>query len=323
MLSLLSADDLFLMLAFYGDDSGSHGKGPFVVAGYLARTGDWFDIERKWEVALHAEPRLDYFKMGECYWLKGQFEGWDRKIADSKLDSLIDVVCGFTPKMAEVSSVMWWEDYDSIIGTGKFKEVFHSPYFFCLHGVVAEAARRLKDTDEKIHFVLDHQSNLNHDSALQYYRVRETAPKEITRYMGAISHEDDKEFVLLQVADLIAWHCRRDWAKPPQDGGTQRPALVRLRENLWIGKCARWNAAKVAQLVVDTEEGLAKLWKQQSSKMPTPNNPEYDAFTRTLDKLLSVPHEELKKRMDAYKREAAKNPIRRGPKPKVKRKVGR
>jgi hypothetical protein len=47
-------------------------------------------------------------------------------------------------------------------------------------------------------------------------------------------------------------------------------------------------------------------------------NPEYDAFTRTLDKLLSVSHDELKKRMDAYKREAAKNPVRRGPKPKVK-----
>jgi hypothetical protein len=47
-------------------------------------------------------------------------------------------------------------------------------------------------------------------------------------------------------------------------------------------------------------------------------NPEYEAFTRTLDKLLSVPHDELKKRMEAYQREAAKNPNRRGPKPKVK-----
>jgi hypothetical protein len=53
--------------------------------------------------------------------------------------------------------------------------------------------------------------------------------------------------------------------------------------------------------------------------MPQPN-PEYEAFTRTLDKLLSVPHDELKKRMDAYQREAAKNPNRRGPKPKAQRK---
>jgi len=51
------------------------------------------------------------------------------------------------------------------------------------------------------------------------------------------------------------------------------------------------------------------------------SNPEFDAFTRTLDKLLSVSHDELKRRMNAYKREAAKNPNRRGPKPKVKRKA--
>jgi hypothetical protein len=47
-------------------------------------------------------------------------------------------------------------------------------------------------------------------------------------------------------------------------------------------------------------------------------NPEYEAFTRTLDKLLTVPHDELKRRMNAYKEKVAKNPNRRGPKPKIK-----
>jgi len=47
-------------------------------------------------------------------------------------------------------------------------------------------------------------------------------------------------------------------------------------------------------------------------------NPEYEAFTRTLDALLSVPHDVLKKRMAAYKKQAAKNPRKRGPKPKTK-----
>jgi len=48
------------------------------------------------------------------------------------------------------------------------------------------------------------------------------------------------------------------------------------------------------------------------------DNPEYDAFTRTIDKLLSVSHDELKRRMEAYKKQAAKNPRKRGPKPKSK-----
>jgi hypothetical protein len=48
----------------------------------------------------------------------------------------------------------------------------------------------------------------------------------------------------------------------------------------------------------------------------TAANPEFDAFNRTMDQLLSVSHDELKLRMDAYRKESAKNPNRRGPKPK-------
>jgi len=48
-------------------------------------------------------------------------------------------------------------------------------------------------------------------------------------------------------------------------------------------------------------------------------NSEFDAFTRTIDKLLTVSHDELKRRMEAYKEQAAKNPRKRGPKPKEKK----
>jgi len=40
-----------------------------------------------------------------------------------------------------------------------------------------------------------------------------------------------------------------------------------------------------------------------------------------MGKLLSVSHEELKRRMETYREQAAKNPNKRGPKPKVKRRV--
>ena len=49
------------------------------------------------------------------------------------------------------------------------------------------------------------------------------------------------------------------------------------------------------------------------------SNPEYDAFTRTMDKLLTDSHDEMKRRMEAYKKLSAKNPRKRGPKPKSTR----
>jgi hypothetical protein len=51
---------------------------------------------------------------------------------------------------------------------------------------------------------------------------------------------------------------------------------------------------------------------------------EYQAFTSLVDKLLTVPKEELDRRMMAYREEADKNPNKRGPKPKGrKRTTGR
>lgn len=45
-------------------------------------------------------------------------------------------------------------------------------------------------------------------------------------------------------------------------------------------------------------------------------NAEMQAFNATLDHLLAVSPEEMKRRMDAYRKESLKNPNRRGPKPK-------
>jgi hypothetical protein len=57
--------------------------------------------------------------------------------------------------------------------------------------------------------------------------------------------------------------------------------------------------------------------------MKSSTSPEYDAFTSLVDRVLAVPHSEIQKRVEAHRKEAAKNPHRRGPKPKRKRRVSR
>ena len=48
----------------------------------------------------------------------------------------------------------------------------------------------------------------------------------------------------------------------------------------------------------------------------------WERFKRGARGVLSVPHDEIVRREAVYEREAAKNPKRRGPKPKAKRKRG-
>jgi len=46
---------------------------------------------------------------------------------------------------------------------------------------------------------------------------------------------------------------------------------------------------------------------------------EFDAFTATVDKLLSVPKSEILRREAEYRKQADLNPRKRGPKPKKER----
>jgi hypothetical protein len=50
----------------------------------------------------------------------------------------------------------------------------------------------------------------------------------------------------------------------------------------------------------------------------TTPNPEFEAFDRAIGQILSVSHDEMKRRIEAHKAEADKNPKKRGPKKTAK-----
>jgi hypothetical protein len=47
-----------------------------------------------------------------------------------------------------------------------------------------------------------------------------------------------------------------------------------------------------------------------------PPSREYENFEKLLDRLLAVPRTTIEARIKAYRERSAKNPVRRGPKPK-------
>lgn len=51
--------------------------------------------------------------------------------------------------------------------------------------------------------------------------------------------------------------------------------------------------------------------------MPKRTSKEYDRFAALTDRLLSVPHAEIQKRIVQHREQAAQNPRKRGPKPKT------
>jgi hypothetical protein len=52
--------------------------------------------------------------------------------------------------------------------------------------------------------------------------------------------------------------------------------------------------------------------------MKSKPNPEFDAFTNAVDRLLAVPREEIQRREKEYRKQVEQNPRKRGPKQKIK-----
>ena len=52
--------------------------------------------------------------------------------------------------------------------------------------------------------------------------------------------------------------------------------------------------------------------------MSKPPSREYEKFEQLIDRLLLVPRTVVEARLKAYRERAAKNPVRRGPKPKTR-----
>jgi hypothetical protein len=53
-----------------------------------------------------------------------------------------------------------------------------------------------------------------------------------------------------------------------------------------------------------------------SAKNAKGSNVEYERFTNLVDQVLSVPHSVIQKRIEEHRMAVARNPHRRGPKPK-------
>jgi hypothetical protein len=270
----LREQDVVAMLALYADGSGEHGKGPLVVAGYLANTIDWFFLERDWVRELNAVPKIDYFKARDCI-LKfrsggirdfgGQFKGWSEEAVNKKRRILADIIHRHSKRMVALSSSIQWDEYHSVIGGGDVRDVFFSPYFFGFYGITYLAAEQsnvhFPDHKGCIAFVFDTENaEIDANVELHYRHAADNIPPELAARLGSCTWDTDIKFPMLQIADFLAWCLRA------KEDGIQEPLLEVIRDPNSIGGAYErpWRASGLAQFVVKTEDAIRSKW-------PTPD----------------------------------------------------
>jgi hypothetical protein len=195
--------------AFIDDSASDSGDRRLYLAGYLNRADRWAHFSVAWREELKAAPSIDYFKMSEANAFDGQFAGWTTSARDEKLRGLIRVINHFEPMSFEfsVSREEYYRDVKPVAPRG-----IGNPHFACCLQVVFGLAQ-YADSEKvtvPIDFIFDQQTGVSDDLALFLDYMKRNLPKSARKLIASVAFEDDKQFLPIQAADMLAWHLRRE-----------------------------------------------------------------------------------------------------------------
>lgn len=217
-----------MFLQAVSDDSISqNGEQRLYMAGYLNYADDWARFADAWADELAAAPSISHLKMVEAQNLRGPFRGWTEQQKDEKLASLARVIRHFRPISFDVSISV--KDFNAIVKPHA-PYGLATPYFPCLFAVVASVARFMQQSGSKlpIDFIFDEQHGVGDDFQHYFQFMARNLPNGARKLVnGSPIFKEDKTYLPLQAADMLAWHTRREY----DDGLAQfgMPMAERIR----------------------------------------------------------------------------------------------
>lgn len=209
-----------MSLCFYIDDSGKNDPPVFVLGGVAVATNRMPTFEAAWRSELANEPAIPFFKMRDANRRSGVFNGISVAARDKKMEALAAIV---RTHAGAILSVTVQHDAYKRVFTGRMMHWMDQPYQLLFHLMIVAGYQLSREhgLEGPAEFVFDRQ--LEHEDALRGslpFLMANVVP-EIRKFLSAAPrHADDRDEVLLQAADLVAWHIRRSWKEGP-------PALVR------------------------------------------------------------------------------------------------
>lgn len=212
-----------MALQVYIDDSGSDPQSHiFVLAGLIAPAEAWSEFSYEWSEALERSPKLAYFKMSEAASMRGQFgawKGWNRELINERLVELSIIIKKYST--AQVSACISHSDFEETIKNlptfGSNRTVKHNhPYNTLWHYLVSHMwLECIKlNISEPVDYIFDDQIGFTAD-AIHTWEImkRQLLNVMAPNHLGFIGSppvfRDDKDFLPIQAADMIAWSNRR------------------------------------------------------------------------------------------------------------------
>jgi hypothetical protein len=220
------------MLKAFVDDSGSGGDSPwYVLAGYIGTVEGWDTFDEPWRAILDSHPKIEYFKSSQAESLRpdGQWAGVTKDERNQKINALIEVITKCAKRAIHVR--MQQRDYEEVI-RGYVPPEWDNPYYFLFPSFVSAVITMEKyfGLSKSVEFVFD-SSETFEEPSLQLYGQFKGFDKFAGRVVN-IHYEDEKLFLPLQAADLVAWQVRRRLCSTSEEKRAHfERCLYRLPEN--------------------------------------------------------------------------------------------
>ncbi len=238
------------MLQAWIDDSGRGQEPVFVLAGYIGRTRNWIGFSHDWSELLR-KHRLRY--------LKGNEAG---RLADKTILQFVSLIRRYA--LSGVRVVIPHRDFhdvlknDTIAKSGRW--YFKQPYYLafdCVFGSVLGYVRR-RPHFEKTEFIFDYDVVDRRSLKLAYSHLLKSLGTDASLIEGEPTFRDDKCFVPLQAADLLAWYVRRYHSERAEGRAFESPVWSALCELEEIQ--LELNREQLAALRADTVTQMKKRW---------------------------------------------------------------
>jgi hypothetical protein len=222
----------------YFDESGLDERSKiFCIAGYVAESGNWFELTRTWK-SLLAEAGVACFHMADFENRQGEFEGWTNEKRIGFINDLITLVN--STDVWGIASAVVRPDYDRLsaefIAQGKVTPHWYGhPYLLAFQHCLIETCVHATDLhpSEKIAFVFDQQADFHARAEAVYHELREGTSWPRAFRLGSLHFASKHDAVPLQVADLLVYDVRKalDHKLFEPDRG-ERKSMARLRRRL-------------------------------------------------------------------------------------------
>jgi hypothetical protein len=205
----------------FADDSGQ-GHGPvFVLAGFVASAERWAAFNVDWQAILD-EPipgkslKLEYFKTSEAtlnrdgqFPATGQFAGWPVEDRDRVIRRLRTVAV--THAQFRVSASVPRGAYNHVI-RGKLSKPADSPYGPAFNSIALGTIgfQRRQGISAPVDWIMDMHQGKSRAAVVRMHKQIKTRGEDWARPLVGDEpmFRDDKQFLPLQAADLLAWHFR-------------------------------------------------------------------------------------------------------------------